>query len=313
VEALCDVIGVINSVSQIQTFLTKKDQREAKKRTVELIDRSKRAVELTLWGEMAEDFTANRADIITIKNARVNDFQGFKSLNFASSLSSIEINPDMDVAHELKTWYKQNADNIHIEAKSISSGGGGVNNVCPMGNYAELRQGALSNNNDKKGFILRVPSTIMWFKRDDQAPLYYKAVPNDRYKVVENTIDPGNGKLWYCNQLDQFFDTYTPRFILALSGSDFTGSQILACFDDCGSLLLGCDASAVEHLKIHDPPKLELLFEQALFQRKIIKIRAKEEMGDEQKIQYIIYGVEPLDFVKESKNLIEKIRQMQNN
>jgi len=276
-----------------------------------LIDKSKRSVELTLWGEMAEDFEAKISDVIVIKNARINDFQGNKSLNFGT-LSTIEINPEMEMVQELKTWYKQNADSLPFETKSISIGTGG-GSAIGQGNYAELKAAALSNMDNKKGFYLKIPSTIMWFKRDDQAPLFYKAAPTDRFKVIENTVDPGNGKPWFCPANGQFYASYIPRFILNLSGADFTGSQIINCFDDCGNLLLGCEATDVEHLKLHDPSKLELVFEQALFQRKILKLRAKEESGgDDQKIQYIIYGVETLDFAKESKYLIEKIRQMQN-
>jgi len=214
--------------------------------------------------------------------------------------------------------YAQNADTLSSQAKSISSGGMyrstvPSNTTGPIGTYADLKSSVLDNN-DKKGVVLRIPSTIMWFKRDDQAPLYYKSAPNERHKVVENTTDPGNGKPWYCPGLNQYFDTYTLRFILTLSGCDFSGSEILSCFDDYGKALLGCEASDVEKLKIHDPSKLDLVFDQALFQRKILKIRAKEEpYGAEQKVKHIISGVETLDYAKESKYLIEKIRQFQKN
>jgi replication factor A1 len=311
VDGLCDVQGVITSISPVTTFLTKKDQREVKKRNIDLTDRSKRSVELTLWANMAEEFEGDIGDVVVAKNVRVNDFQGNKSLNFATNLSVLEINPPgVDGCKELKAWYNQNEDKLASEVKSISAGNwsGGATGPAPMGTYAELKADATSS----KGVMLRIPSTIMWFKRDEQAPLFYKSAPGERHKVVENTQDPSNGKPWYCPGLNQYFSSYTPRFILTLSGGDFTGSEILSCFDDCGKFVVGCDAADVERLKLHDPAKLELVFAQALFQRKIFKIRAKEEyVGEEQRVKCIINGVEDIDFAKESKNLIEKIRQFQ--
>jgi len=281
---------------------------------IEFVDKSKRSVELTLWAELAEEFEGQVGDVVIIKNARVNDFQSYKSLNFASSLSSMELNPDIDIAKELKKWFAVNAETLASETKSISSGARGPSGPslpATFGNYAELKEAIISTNDNKKGIVMRIPSTVSWFKRDDQAPLFYKAVPNDRYKVVENTLDPSNGKAWYSPATKKYYDSYTPRFILTVSGTDFSGSQILNCFDDYGKSLLGCEASDVEHLKIHDTAKLELVFEQALFQRKILKVRAQEEgQGDELKIQYVICGVENFDFAKESKTLLEKIHQL---
>jgi len=229
-------------------------------------------------------------------------------------LSDLELNPDIDISKELKKWYIANADTLSSETKSISSGprnNTGASIAASFGNYAELKE-AIMNNNDKKGVVMRIPSTITWFKRDDQAPLFYKSVPNERFKVVENLNDPSNGKPWYCPANHQYYDSYTPRFILTVSGSDFSGSQILNCFDDFGKSLLGCEASDIEHIKLRDPARLELVFEQALFQRKVLKVRAKEEsQGDEQKIQYVICGAENLDFAKESRTLLELIRKLQ--
>jgi len=164
-----------------------------------------------------------------------------------------------------------------------------------------------------KDIIKKVLCTISYIKRDENAPLYYKAVPtaDGRQKVVENTTNPGNGKPWYCAALDQYFDTYTPRFILTLLAADFSGSQYLNCFDDCGKLLLGREALEVEALR-NNAPKFDFIFQEALFRRHMIKLRAKEDTwGDDKRLRCVVCGVEPVDFVRESRALIEKIQNLQ--
>jgi len=317
-EDLVDVLGVITRVGDIGTIITKKDQREIKKRAVEITDRTKRTVEVVLWTEQAEEFNGSVGTVLAVKNARISDFQGFKNLSCSASLTQFDLNPDLEVARELALWYSQNSDSLKSEIHSISGSfnrsGSGSGLTTPVGTFKDIKEAAL-NQIDDKGYILKVPCTISYVKHDESAPLYYKAVPSQNqynHKVVENTTDPKNGKPWYCPYLNQYYDSYIPRFILSLVATDFTGSQFLNCFDDCGKLFLGGnEAREVEALK-NEPSKLEYIFEDALFKRYMLKLRAKEDTyGEEKRIKCIVCAVENIDYVRDGRALIEKIQNLQ--
>jgi len=45
-----DIIGVVDTVSQVEEITSKQTQKDFKKRTIKLIDDTKSSVAFTLWG-----------------------------------------------------------------------------------------------------------------------------------------------------------------------------------------------------------------------------------------------------------------------
>lgn len=72
---LVDAIGVVTETGPV-TSITSKQGKELRKRNITIADTSTRAVELTLWGQAADNpgWTEGTHPIIAIKSAKVSDF-----------------------------------------------------------------------------------------------------------------------------------------------------------------------------------------------------------------------------------------------
>jgi len=280
---------------------------------VEIADKTKRSVEVTLWAEQAEDFPGTVGNVLALKNVRTNDYQGNKTLTSAYNLTQMELNPEVDDAKNLSLWYKNNSSTILSEARNISGSlnQSGSSMQTAVGTFKELKEEGMSQTD---GVQLKIPCTIMGVRHDENAPIYYKSTPTtDKHKVVENKSNPENGKAWFCPRTNQYFDTYTPRYVLSILAADFSGAQYLNCFDEWGKAILGCEAREVEATKNRDIKRFEEIFVKPLFQRLMIKVKAKEDnYGDERRLKCVVATVEKMDYVKDTRILIEKIKELTN-
>lgn len=83
-------------------------------------------VNLTLWGDEAENFDAVGQPVIALKQGKISEFGGGKSVNIIGS-SVLQINPDIPEAHKLRGWF----DGLSQDAQfnSISARGGGSDSM----------------------------------------------------------------------------------------------------------------------------------------------------------------------------------------
>jgi replication factor A1 len=117
VGALVDVIGICKEASDIQTFTSRSTNRELKKRDVFLVDQSKTAITLTLWGSQADSFDGTNNPVVLIKGAKVGEFGGGKNLSTVMS-SQIKMNPDIQECHRIKGWFER--EGRDSEVKNLS-------------------------------------------------------------------------------------------------------------------------------------------------------------------------------------------------
>lgn len=316
VGQLVDTIGVVYDIGDLQTFTSKQKGEEFVKRSVRIADHSNRNVEITFWNEHAQNLAVAVGSVLAIKGGKVNEFKNEKSVSITTQ-SRIECDPDLPETPALSQWYSQNGDSIPYNSYSLGGqGGGGASQGAQGGakrndkieTIADLQEQA-QNGESKKAVYVKVKGTITWINHDDRAPLYYKSCPDNNKKVIENKTDkPGR---WICEATGQTYDDYNVRYILSAAVGDITGSQIVTIFNDHAEQILGVKAKDVEQLKEgHDAVTLNNIFEAALYKRYLITLKATEEMyQDELKLRCIVQGIDPLDFVAESRRLLEEILQ----
>uniref|UniRef100_A0A6B2L476 Replication protein A subunit n=1 Tax=Arcella intermedia TaxID=1963864 RepID=A0A6B2L476_9EUKA len=314
VGTILDAIGVITQIDQLVNITSKKDQRELSKRAVILVDKSKRAIEMTFWGQEAQNFSGSIGDVLSIKNARVNEYQNSKRLNGINS-TQIEINADIPIVKDLRKWYAKDSTKINAEAIRISgsSGGGSTTSLAVPGTLKQLKDTASEGGQEA---IMRIRSLITNIKHDENTVLFYKSTPSgDNKKVIENVTNPGNGKAWHCPATNQFFDSYIPRYILSAELADTTDRiPWVTVFDDVGKLFLQCDATKVEQMREKDPKSIDIIFENAFFKRFVLKMKAKEETYNaSSRIKYVIMNAEPINYIEESKVLLSEIKKFMKN
>ena len=115
-----DIVAVVKQMEPAQDVTTKKGAMS--RRRVQVVDKSQKMIELTMWGDDAEKFPDSAQDhVITVKDARVGEFQGRKQLSLLQS-SILKIAPNDPEAVALQSWYDSEGSNMEFHA---GFGGGG--------------------------------------------------------------------------------------------------------------------------------------------------------------------------------------------
>eukprot|EP01126_Amoeba_proteus_P049315 TRINITY_DN5760_c0_g1_i1.p1 TRINITY_DN5760_c0_g1~~TRINITY_DN5760_c0_g1_i1.p1 ORF type:complete len:278 (+),score=39.21 TRINITY_DN5760_c0_g1_i1:653-1486(+) len=270
---------------------------------MQIVDSSQITMELTLWGEVAINFAGEATDIIAVKNARLGEYNGSKNLSTISG-TQCDINPNIELAHELYQWYIQNASSITTNSHNRMDAG-----FNDIGTFASL-QAAVEQaqmDGDNKPVIKKIKATLIVIYHDERSALYYKAAPDNTNKVVENSA---TDQPWYCPKLNKYYDTYCPRYILSMTFADVSGSQYVNVFDDCAKVILKQEAQYLEVLKNNgNEAELENFFEAPLGKHLWIKVKAQEDHYQEDtRIRYTMCGVETIDYVTESRRLLSIIQ-----
>jgi len=119
-------------------------------------------------------------------------------------------------------------------------------------------------------------------------------------------------KKWFCESTGQYYDNYELRYVLSMSVGDTTGSQYVTCFNDQGEIILSHKAKELEDLKDRqDLLTLNNIFEEALFNRYLVTLKASEERyQDEMKFRCLIQNIEKIDWAVESTRLLEEIQNI---
>lgn len=106
VESSVDVIGVILSVGNVETFTSRRSNKEIVKRELVLVDSSLAKVTLTLFGEKATNLASGTQEgaVLAVRGAKIGDFNG---RNLATTFSSvISVSPDLPETTLLASWYR---------------------------------------------------------------------------------------------------------------------------------------------------------------------------------------------------------------
>src|SRR5699024_9468324 len=73
---MVDVIGVIRSVNEPETIVSKRTSKEWLKKEIIIVDKSLTEARLTLWNETATNFNGEVGQIMAVKNVLIGYFKG---------------------------------------------------------------------------------------------------------------------------------------------------------------------------------------------------------------------------------------------
>lgn len=318
--SILDLIGVVESCEQPVT-LTRKDGTEATKRSMTLRDTSKASIELTLWGQLTEDpgaqisqaVESNQHPVLAVKAARVGDFNG-KSLSTISTSRLTMDPPDLPEAGNLRNWYNGGGATEEVQALS-SMRGGAMGRNDRRAFLSTIKDEGLGM--DGQGQTLQVASTVSWFRTENQ---YYQACTNQREpgKACNKKLQQ-NDDGWFCETCGR---NSTPeyRWMLNVRLADFTQEEHCSAFQEAGDALMGMTAAQMHELEQQEEQagmgEEESLAEQArrraLFRPWLMRLRISQQTyRDDISIRKTISSLQPLDFVQDSKQMIEWIRALQ--
>ena len=92
---------------------------------------------------------------------------------------------------------------------------------------------------------------------------------------------------------------------------DHTGSTWTTCFNDQGKVVMsGRTADEIGELRDTNPALFESTFKEALFKQYVCRLRVKaENVQEELRVKAGVVSLEPVNFVQESKDLLQVIAQ----
>ncbi|KAA6394312.1 MAG: putative replication factor A subunit protein RFA1, partial [Streblomastix strix] len=298
------------------------------KRSIIVVDESEYQIELTLWRESAVQFNGNVGDVIVAVNAKIAEFNGFRSAT-VSNQTNLEINPkDISRVSELQKWFRkiQSEEKEKIEhnlwKKIEATGGksgtdGKEQKVAHSVSTQQLKQTDVDQL-DKGAEFFNVIGAITYFKRTN---LWYLACPNTK---CSRKIQEGDQSCKSCGHNLIADGPGVKRYILSLLLSDSEGSIWVNVFNEMAVVMLKQTADNLSvFLAQNAENRVDEAFQPVLFATKQFRIRAKkntfspnqasslsQDISGEQRssINYSIVNILKPDFAQESHVLLEKIQ-----
>jgi replication factor A1 len=298
-DTIVDVIGVCNSVGDLTSVTVRTTNKQISKRDIVLLDKSGKSITCTLWGAEAEGFEATANPIIAIKGARLSDFNGV-SLNSLMS-SNVFYNPEIPQCYELRGWYDRHGKDITATSLSgQSSFAGGTQTYLTYTQIKQLNLGC----QDKPDYF-RTKGMIGFVKKDN---CLYKACSSADCK--KKVTDDGSGN-YFCEKCNRSSPDFKYNIILQLKTMDYLDHCWMNCFTDTATKVLGVDAQALGELREENEAEYDQVMQQAYFKDFTFVVRAKvETYNDEQRVKYSCVDAIPIAYDKESRRLLESIKEM---
>jgi len=295
-------------VGALNKIMTKSGS-EVSRRVLHLGDQSGAKIELTIWGEKAEMFNANEMGVLAVKSVKVSDFNGCSLSALRSSMYTL--NPDIPPVHRLQEWFDKQGHSITWEELSTKDHRKDPNRTkgydTVQKTFSQIKEEGLGRGETA---YFQVKGTITAIKHNPQTPPWYNACPTPSCNKKVTPVE-GTGQ-WLCANCNEHKDSYVPRYILSVTANDHTGSSWLTCFDEVAAELLSQTPAHTLNQYILDQNLVEFeeVFQRALFKSYVLRIRAAErKWDDETRIKCNILNATSIDYITESKHLVEIINK----
>ncbi|XP_035779088.1 replication protein A 70 kDa DNA-binding subunit-like [Anopheles albimanus] len=302
-NATVDVIGVCKEASEVVQFTAKTSGRELRKREATLVDSSNAAVQLTLWGDDAQNFPASSNPVVLVRGARVSEFGGGKTLGLIGG-SVMKLNPDMEAAHRVRGWFEnggRDASLASVSARTGAGAGAGLNTEWLT--FREASDRSLGAG-DKPDYF-QVKAMIHTIKSQNAV---YKACPQtDCNKKV---IDQDNG-FYRCEKCNAEFPNFKYRLLVNMLIGDWTSNRWVTMFTELAEEVFGKTSQEIGSMLEYQLDEAEKLFTSMCFRSFVFKLRTKVEYYNEQaRNKTTAVSAAPVNHKEYNALLIKSIQEM---
>jgi len=305
-DTFIDVLGVVKSTGDLAEITTKAG-KELKKKEIVLVDKSSTEVSLTLWGNNAETLDLSNAPILAAKNVRVSDFNGV-----TLSGGDILVNPDMDMAHELKGWwdnegYSQQSRSISVAGARGGDGGAGGANVKMIG---EVKMDNLGSEQGGKGDYYNTVATVTFFSKDKAL---YKACGKqiDEKNVCNKKVNDQGDGTYRCEKCGESKPTFAWRIMLQLNMGDSSDNIWASCFQETAEKILNTTSQELGQALEQDEERYNSIFTEVTFKTFNFRMRAKSETyNDETRVKHTIISAEEINWSAYCTKLLSEIQSL---
>jgi len=322
---LVDVIGIVKSVSPVGTVLSRRTQQELFKSDLTIVDDSAAEVNLTVWGEEAKAAESKFANqpIVAFKKVRLSDYNG-RSLGTTNG-SCILLNPRIPEAERVRKWWMSSGSRGSVSIKSLSASGGSSGRKDSFDNrksVSAIKMENLGHSADGKPDWISFKGTFTFLKKEKEGGPWYTACANaeepckNRVKVTQT-----NDGSWICDRCSQQRPNCVRRYIFSACVTDDTSTTWVSLFNEQAENLLTSASGSSENLTADymydrcfensDFEFFENAFHKANYTDWVMKCRVKSEpLGEEMRVKTTLYGLYPMDYVEESRELLKAIKAM---
>lgn len=305
-KTMVDIIGVVTAVGAPGSVKRKSDSAEIQRRDVTLADSSAKTVVLTLWGERAETdgeklntmLMGGENPILATSACRVSSYNG---VTVSTGMrSTVLINPEMDEANDLKTWYETTG-----ATSTLNAVGEGVASAAKPATrrYFDLEdiQAKSPATPEDKPFYATVNAMLASINPDQ--PLYYLACPENNRKVVEQ--GPGE---FFCEYDGKTYPNAVRRYIASARVIDESGVLPVQIFNDQAETILGKQADRLHDIRESDPASYKSALAHSTWHEWTMRVKCQaQEYNGEVRKRYAIIDVQPVNYVSETRRILQLI------
>lgn len=299
---MVDIIAVVKDPGEFREF-TSKAGKQLKNRNLQVVDQSDKAISLTVWGDSAADDAKYAGNPIVLASVTKSDYGG-ASLGVAMG-GQFKVNPDIPQAHQLRGWWQSQGSSKSFDSLTTAVGGKGLG-----ADAAEDRK-TLMFAKDKSHISFEEPlyfnaKLVTTYVRQENVS--YPACPiqlneGDKSRQCNKKLQENGDGMWRCERCQD--DNVTPvyRYMLSMQMCDFSGASWMSVFDEIGNKMLGMSA---DELNAKDDAEKPKYMDFIRWKEWNVRVKAKEDQyQDETRVRMNIMHLEPVDYVKESRKLLD--------
>jgi len=297
-----DILALVKEAGNV-TQITLKNNETKPRRVIEVYDRSLHAVELTLWGDLAEKCNLKKNEVIAGRALRIGEFMGKKNLSFSSTTSQIfwgstlPMNPQVE---EIVEW----RDNTNVEDNEfvqISKSGERPTRFTKTLDQVEEESNMAQSDNQKKFDWVKV--YVSHIKTDNS--MYYPACPNEKCMKKVNT-DNGENRCFNCQTE---FDRPSLRYTLSMKIEDASNCIWVTAFSKEAEAILGASAEQVKDYKDsgNDTKLADLVKEASCYEWKMNVSTKLDYNNGMSKVRYQVVRCIKMDYARETKTCLKML------
>jgi len=246
--AKVDLCGVVVTSKPSISFKSR-DGKELIKREITLVDDTATSIDVTLWGERAQEADAKfeHNPMMAFKGVLVKEWNGGRSGSLLQD-GVMEFQPTGPEADRIQKWWSNGGSSAQISAMSMNGPVGGTGRNAKEASLADIRRIAetLPENSELYRVTARV-SLIQTTKQGQRQPLSYLAcsAPREGTQLLCNKRVDDTGRCPVCGSIGKGVARLNARCRFV----DFTESAWMTTFHEGAEILLGMTGEAVHELE----------------------------------------------------------------
>lgn len=319
-KATGDLLLIIHDAGTPNDFVSKAG-RPLTKREVQVCDSSNLVTPLTLWNEEARDFAGRKGDVVALRGAVRDEFNGSVRISMPRG-SPAELNPVFESddpaaqkAAELRAWYQKSGGSglrAAVGAGGADAGSRGSAGRAALASIVSQRIGM-----DEGGERVYLTSSVYLENPALNFKPFYPGCPECRRRVQEG------GFCAKCNAQVEPKNIWVLRY----SCLDHSGSASIALFGDVATQLVGKDGDEVAQLWAAQgealggagagedvPAEVEEMFAGLRFKRVVMRlgVSSRHSPNDESQVLQNIGALRIYDFdpVREADAVVFDIEKL---